>query len=115
MSSYKKVTCLVCPRGCIMTVSSDLKVSGNFCARGVPYALQEVKEPKRNLTYVVQVEGREAPLPVRTDSMIAKHLIPDVVKLLRTVTIKPPVAFNAIIIANVFDTGVNIISSAEIK
>jgi len=98
-----------------MTVTSDLKVSGNFCARGIPYALQEVKEPKRNLTYVVKVAGKETPLPVRTDEMIAKHLIPEVVKILRQTVVQAPVAFNAVIIENVLGTGVNIISSAELK
>ncbi|MGI6734918.1 MAG: hypothetical protein BWY30_00399 [Tenericutes bacterium ADurb.Bin239] len=115
MSSDKKVTCLVCPRGCIMTVTSDLKVSGNFCARGIPYALQEVKEPKRNLTYVVKVEGHEVPLPVRTEQMIAKHLIPAVVNELRKIVVKAPIEFNSIIVENILDSGVNIISSAEVK
>ena len=53
------LTCLVCPRGCQLTVSDDLEVTGNFCARGIPYALQEIKEPKRTLTYLVKVKGHK--------------------------------------------------------
>lgn len=115
MNSAHRVTCLVCPRGCQITVTSDLQVSGNFCPRGIPYALQEVKEPKRNLTYVVKVKGRTTPLPVRTSDMIPKKLIPDVVKVLRELVVTPPVALNAVIIENVLNTGVNIISSTALN
>ena len=105
------LTCLVCPRGCQLTVSDDLKVTGNFCARGIPYALQEIKEPKRTLTYLVKVKGHKEPLPVRTDIAVNKLLIFSIVTYLNNLVIEPPIAFNEVIVENILDSGANIIAS----
>lgn len=110
----KQITCLVCPRGCRLTVTPDLEVTGNMCARGIPYAKQEMTNPKRTLTYVVRVKGQKAPLPVRTDVPIAKSLIFDVVKLLKTIEVSAPLAFNAVIVENILDSGANIITSQKL-
>lgn len=110
----KLLTCLVCPRGCTLTVDDELHVTGNFCPRGVPYALQELKAPKRTLTYLVKVKGHPQPLPVRTDVPIAKDLIFEVVALLKTLELTPPISFNAIIIENVLGSGANIIATRNI-
>ena len=47
----KQMTCLLCPRGCLLTVSDNGEVSGNYCPRGLIYAKQEMTAPKRTLTY----------------------------------------------------------------
>lgn len=111
----KHLTCLVCPRGCQLEVSDDLKVTGNFCARGIPYALQEIKEPKRTLTYLVKVKGDKAPLPVRTDIPVNKALIFAIVDILNNLEVEAPISFNEVIIENVLNTGANIIASRPLK
>mgnify|MGYP000906045881 FL=1 len=107
----KRLTCLVCPRGCQLEVSDDLVVTGNFCPRGIPYALQEIKEPKRTLTYLVKVEGQKEPLPVRTDVAVNKSLIFPIVEYLNKLVIKAPVTFNEILVENILNSGANIIAS----
>ncbi len=107
----RRLTCLVCPRGCQLEVSDDLVVTGNFCARGIPYALQEIKEPKRTLTYLVKVKGSKEPLPVRTDIAVNKALIFPIVAHLNTLELEAPIAFNEVIVENILDSGANIIAS----
>lgn len=111
----RKITCLVCPRGCLLTVDDNLNVSGNFCPRGIPYALQEIKEPKRTLTYLVKVKGQKEPLPVRTDVAVNKNLIFEIVSVLNELIVEAPIAFNEVIIENILDSGANIIASRPRK
>ncbi len=111
----RTLTCLVCPRGCLLTVDEHNNVTGNMCARGIPYAHQELTNPKRTLTYVIKVNGVKEPVPVRTDVPISKDLIPDVVAHLNTLEFNAPLAFNEVIVANIFGSGANIITSKKIS
>ena len=43
----RELICIMCPKGCRLTVDDDLNVSGNSCVRGVTYGKQEVTDPRR--------------------------------------------------------------------
>ena len=43
----KELTCIVCPRGCRLTIDDNLNVTGNSCPRGAQYAKDEMTNPKR--------------------------------------------------------------------
>ena len=61
----KKFICVVCPRGCELTVDNDLytpTVTGNACTRGRDYALSEYTNPVRVLTFNVRVAGGTRPV-----------------------------------------------------
>ena len=61
----KELICIICPRGCHLTVDDELNVSGNTCPRGAVYAKQELTHPTRTLTSTVRVVSKtEAMLPV---------------------------------------------------
>ena len=54
----KELICIVCPRGCHLTVDTELeKVTGNTCKRGEIYGLNEVKNPTRIVTSTVKIDG----------------------------------------------------------
>ena len=110
----KQLTCLVCPRGCLLTVDEQNNVTGNFCPRGIPYALQELKSPKRTLTYSIKVKGKKMMLPVRTDIAVDKGLIFEIVNVLNELVVESPVAFNQVIVENICGSGANIIASRKI-
>lgn len=110
----REVTCLVCPRGCRLHVDVDFNVTGNMCPRGIPYAKQELTNPKRTLTYVVRVKGMRNPLPVRSDIPIAKDLIFAAVALLNELEVTGPLGFNEIIVENIVESGANIITSQAV-
>ena len=46
----KELVCIVCPRSCRMTITSDgdeLVVTGNTCKRGKEFAVSEMTDPRR--------------------------------------------------------------------
>ncbi|MDR0629633.1 MAG: DUF1667 domain-containing protein [Treponema sp.] len=67
----KVLTCIVCPIGCSLQVTPEprgvegLAITGNGCQRGVAYAQEEVRSPKRVVTATCAidwspVEGEDA-------------------------------------------------------
>ena len=115
----KLIICTVCPQGCRITVtgegSSIASVTGFTCARGEAYARQEFVCPMRILTGSVRAEGATEPLlPVRSAERIPRDKIPECMKILRTVKVKPPVAIRDVVVRNILDTGVDIVASGEL-
>lgn len=115
----KQIICTVCPQGCRITVTGEgsniTSVTGFTCARGETYARQEFVCPMRILTGSVRViEGAEPLLPVRSAERIPRDKIPECMKILRTVKLKPPVKIRDVVVKNILDTGVDIVASGEI-
>ncbi|HZJ89468.1 MAG TPA: DUF1667 domain-containing protein [Bacilli bacterium] len=111
----KELICLVCPRGCRLKIDQEGNITGNFCARGIPYAEQEMKNPKRNLAFALKVKGHSHRLPVKTDKPIAKDLLIKLAAFLEDYEAVPPINFHDVVIKNVLGTDVNIIATKNVK
>lgn len=110
----KKFICIVCPRGCHLTVDEENgnAVSGNKCPRGEAYAISEVTNPTRTVTSTVKITGIEASrCPVKTQKPIPKGKVFEVMKEINKVEITSPVKTGDTVIENVCGTGVNVIAT----
>lgn len=111
----KNMTCVVCPRGCALTVTVDgdtiVSVTGNTCKRGAAYAEAELLHPERMLTTTVAVDGRSRMLAVRTRTAIPKDKIFDIMHVLYTVKAQAPVHIGDVIVPDVCGTGVDVVAS----
>lgn len=114
----KKITCIVCPNGCKLTIiqeNEELLVEGNKCKRGMEFGINEIKNPLRSIASTVNTIYKEMPrLPVRTDGLIPKSKIFNVMREISKVVITNHVDINEVIIENVLNTGVNIISTSSL-
>lgn len=112
------VTCIACPIGCKMTVTkinNEYTVRGNTCKRGEKYGIDEVTNPKRVITSTVRLDGAYLKLlPVKTNGSIPKELMFDIMQSLNKITIRPPITVGDIIIKNILDTGIDIVSCKTI-
>ena len=71
----KELVCIVCPRGCHLTIDENNNVTGNSCPRGVTYAINEITNPLRMLTSTVFIKSELIKrLPVITSKEISKNL-----------------------------------------
>jgi len=118
----KKLVCIQCPMGCKLIVNIDesnnniLKIEGNKCLRGIDYANDEIKAPKRILTSSVKVNGGDLPLvSVKTDRPIPKKLIKEIMLILKEIEINAPIKRGDIIIKNILNSGANIVATRSIK
>ncbi|MEW8993837.1 DUF1667 domain-containing protein [Clostridium sp.] len=114
----KKITCIVCPNGCKLTITEkneELLVEGNKCKRGIEFGINEIKNPLRSIASTVNTIYKEMPrLPVRTDGLIPKSKIFNVMREISKVVITNHVDINEVIIENVLNTGINIISTSSL-
>lgn len=114
----KKITCIVCPNGCKLTITEEneeLFIEGNKCKRGREFGINEIKNPLRSIASTVNTIYKEIPrLPVRTDGLIPKNRIFNVMGEISKVIITEPIDINEVIIENVLNTGVNIISTSSL-
>ena len=112
----RKITCILCPRGCAMTVSGEvgnLQVTGNTCPKGAEYAIAECTNPVRTVTSTVRVSNRkDTMVSVKTASPVPKEKMMDVMAQLRRISVAAPVKIGDVILSNVF--GTDIIITKEI-
>ena len=72
----KEFTCIICPRGCRLTVDDNMNVTGNTCPRGKQYAISELTNPVRTITSSVRVNNRDDLLvSVKTSGSIPKTVL----------------------------------------
>ena len=94
----RELICIVCPMGCHLTAEIEgdtVAISGNTCPRGERYGRQEILSPERTVTSSVAISGSAHALcPVKTAAPVPKAKVGDV------------------ILANVADTGVDVIATA---
>ncbi len=120
--NIKEMTCIQCPIGCRLKVSLDdqgevLSVEGNSCGRGVKYAKEEVKDPRRVVCSTVVVEGgkdEETMLSVKTQETVPKDMIFQVMEDIKTLKVQAPVEIGQVIKENIGGTGINLVAT-EVK
>ena len=112
----QSLTCIVCPIGCALEVSGsidDLAVTGNKCPRGVVYAQEEIRAPKRVVTATVPAqEGFDVRrIPVKTASPCLREKIPALLQDIYKTKVSLPVTAGDIVIADWNGTGVDVVAT----
>lgn len=101
----RTLTCILCPRGCSLTVSEALEVSGNSCPRGEKYAMDECTNPVRTVTATVRVKNRtDTMLSVKTETPVPKGKMMEVMAFLRSITVTAPIAMGTVIAPDILGT-----------
>lgn len=110
------LTCIICPKGCRLEISNTLEVTGNQCPRGLPYAIEEITNPKRLLSTTVKTRSDVIPrLSVKSDAPLPKSLIFDVMSFLNDIVVEKNVKIGDIIVENILNTKVNIVATKHIN
>ena len=112
----RKITCIICPRGCPMTdtiAGNSVKVSGHSCPKGEEYAVNECTNPVRTVTATVRVDNRrDVMVSVKTENPVPKGKMADVMTELRKITVQAPIRIGDVVLEDVF--GTKIVATKEI-
>ena len=118
----KKIICITCPQGCLITVKGDPQkgtvdsVEGFTCPRGKTYAENEFIRPVRILTSSVKAEAApNCPLAVRTAKPIPKDLLFEGMKEIRKITVKGKIQSGDVIVEDFLGTGVALIAAGSVE
>ncbi|MDO4552841.1 MAG: DUF1667 domain-containing protein [Bacillota bacterium] len=126
MDRTEEVTCILCPNGCAVTVSSrqdplsgawlPTAVSGNLCGRGEAYAKQELTAPRRTLTSSVAVDGGALPLAsVRLTKAVPRERLPEIMEEIRRMRVSAPVRMGQTLAENVRGLGADLICTRNVE
>lgn len=112
----KELTCIICPRGCRLSIDDNNNVTGNFCPRGKEYAINELTNPVRTITSSIRVINKEDTLvSVKTSGPIPKGKIFDVMKEIDKIGVEAPTHIGDIAKKDILGLGVDIIITKNIK
>ena len=109
------LTCIVCPRGCEITVSlgddgSVSEIRGNACPRGSVYAERECTHPERTVTTTVRcADGGVASVKTRTP--VPKDSVFAVMAAVAAVTAPDTLSVGDTVIENVAGTGADLVAT----
>lgn len=116
--------CTTCPNDCALTVEVDSaadgtkaikSISGNRCPRGAVFAQTEVTRPERVLATTVIVKGGdEQLLPVRSAAALPFDQHMQAMELLRATAVDAPIKMGDTVVANILDSGVDIVASMNV-
>lgn len=113
----KTMTCIICPRGCTLSVSDEngvITVTGHGCKRGEQYGVTEYINPTRTVTSTVRVANRaDTMVSVKTVAPIPKAEMAAVMKRIRETAINAPVSIGDVVIDAV--CGTCIVATANVE
>jgi len=114
----KKITCIECPKGCVLSVDLQndeiMSISGNECPKGPEYALSEIKNPLRIFTASVSNPGQLLKMiPVRTDKPIPKDKLFMAMKEVKKIRLCRPVNIGDVIAENFLGLDINLVATRD--
>ncbi len=125
-TEIKQLTCIGCPMGCLLTVTTEqpaaepgaavkktvTQVTGNTCPKGKAYAEKEVTNPTRIVTSTVRVDGADRKLiSVKTKEDIPKDKIFACMREINSIHAKAPVQIGDVLLESVAGTGVAVVAT----
>jgi CxxC motif-containing protein len=118
-TALDRLTCVLCPVGCELEVRGDaageLEIQGNQCDKGVPFALEEVLRPKRNLATSIPIGGTaEKMVSVRLSGPVPREMIFPILAEIARLRPEAPVRRGQVLIADVLGTGVDVIATRTV-
>lgn len=118
MIETKELICINCPLGCMLTAVRDeagqVTVTGHTCPRGEAYGKNELTDPRRVVTSIVRIKGRQNQVvSVKTAEAIPKDKIQECMKEIKKIEVDIPVKIGDIVIEDVAGTGVAVVATRE--
>ena len=118
-SVVDRLTCVLCPVGCELEVRRDeageLDVRGNQCDKGVPFAVEEVLRPRRNLATSIPVRGTASKMvSVRLSGPVPREMIFPILAEIARLRPEAPFSRGQVLITDVLGTGVDVIATRTV-
>jgi len=120
----RNLTCIVCPVGCSLTVdegaaqSGELTVTGNRCRRGLVYAQEEIRAPKRTVTATCGLRGAHRSIrriPVKSAAPCPTEKIPELLRDIYRIKVELPVRRGDTLISDWMGLGIDLVATRTVS
>ena len=112
----RKLTCIICPRGCELTVTLGEggveAVAGNGCRRGIDYAKAECTHPMRTVTSTVRCKDGSV-VAVKTASAVPKEKVFAVMEAINSIVAESDVIPGTVLARDLLGTGADLVVTGE--
>lgn len=120
VDAVDRLTCVLCPVGCELEARRDeageLQVQGSQCDKGIPFAVEEILHPVRNLATSVPVKGTAARMvSVRLSGPVPRDMIFPILAEIFRLRPEAPVRRGQVLIADVLGTGVDVLATRTVS
>ena len=119
MDNERRCTCIVCPKGCTLTIAIDsdgtVEVSGYACPKGHAYAVSEAISPMRTLTTTVKATASAHRIPVRTSAAVPLAMMKRFVGELRCMSFPLPVHIGDTLVSGVLGLNVAVVAADDVE
>lgn len=115
------MNCKICSMDCELNIKENKEdnsyiITGNRCPQGEKYALKEIREPSRVLfSRVLLDKGPMSRLHVKTDKIVPSYFKDSFIKIIEKTRVEAPVAKGDILIENILNTGINVVSARRVN
>jgi len=110
--------CNKCKNNCsieIVNINSHAYYSGYKCSKGLSDAKSHLNQEDKILTArAILTNAKMSTIPVRTTDKIPFSLIPDAIKIIENTKVKAPIEKGTVIIENILDTGINVVTLRKV-
>ncbi len=115
-----ELTCIVCPIGCrlhaVRLDGGSLEVTGNQCRRGIAYAEEEFRDPRRVVTGTCALRrGESYRLPVRSSASVPVSDIAAFLNAMYALDPAAPVRRGDVIATNLAGTGIDLVATMTVR
>lgn len=112
--NQKKITCIICPSNCPITIQYDgekiLNIEGYQCKKGMTYAQNEFFDPKRTLTSTIRALGYITPvISVKTSEPIKKELLFPCMEEIKKIEVTGPFEIGRVVVENIMNSGADLV------
>jgi CxxC motif-containing protein len=119
-TAVDRLTCVLCPVGCEIEIGrggdGELRIEGNQCDKGVPFAQEEILRPKRNLATSLPVRGTAARMvSVRLSGAVPREMLFSILAEIARLRPEAPIRRGQVLIADVLGTGVDVIATRTVS
>ena len=113
------LVCNRCRFGCVLTITYDehaqvTSIGGNTCERGYEYASEESQHPTTRIAGTEKVAGCSDPVRVRSSAPIGHDHLLDAFEELRAFRVDLPVYDGEVLISNIANSGVDVVSRVNL-
>lgn len=110
------VLCILCPKGCQITLTQKGIVLGAGCRKGAEFAVQELSRPMAVLTSTVAIEGALWPrLPCKTDQALPRDQLKAAAALLQSIKVSAPVRIGDCLCRDLGGLGVSVVATRSME
>lgn len=107
----KKFTCIICPKGCQITLNQT-EIIGANCQKGEQYVKSQSAQ-KRILTTTVRTVYTDFPmLPVKTTKPVDFNEIDEIMNKIDSILIKEPLKLGGIVYKDICE-GIDLVSTSD--